>query len=379
MVCYVEADRCRMNTKVRPFYVVIKAVCLFVLINFVYALIAPPIAGISIYNAIVPGLERMPFGSGADPYTLTIDNADAMFAAHKISAEKASDEIRVALIGDSSIWGENLLPEDTLAAQWNRLNLQCDGKRLKFYNLGYPHPSIIKDLIFIEEVKEKQPDVILWFVTLNTLMNQYRINPFLTGNRVRALQLMDTYDIPFAPRSLLSQGANGFYEKTIVGQRSFLARWIKLQALSLVWLATGTDLHVAIMNHETPPADVRKSPNYRDLEPGADLSASLLLEALPAGHDLADGIPLVLVNEPIFVANGMHSDIRYNDLYPSWAYDQYRENVAAQAQTASLTYLDMWNVIPPKYFTDTPLHLNAEGERLLVEQLNPTLLTTVCP
>src|SRR5436189_2319643 len=118
--------------------------------------------------------------------------------------------------------------------------------------------------MFIEEVKEKQPDVILWFVTLNTLMIQYRINPFLTGNRERALQLMDTYDIPFAPRRLLSQGANEFYEKTIIGQRSFLARWIKLQALSLVWLATGTDLHVAIMNHETPPADVRRSPSYRD-------------------------------------------------------------------------------------------------------------------
>ena len=368
-----------MKSNVRPFYVVIKALCLFIVINVLYALIAPPIADISIYNTLVPGLERMPFGNSEDPYTLTIDNVDAMFAAHKISAKKASDEIRVALIGDSSIWGENLLQGHTLAGQWNQLNLQCNGKTVKFYNLGYPHPSVVKDLIFIEKVKDRQPDVILWFVTLNTLMNQYRINPFLTGNREQALQLMDAYDIPFAPRKTLSEGAGSFYEKTLVGQRSFLARWIKLQTLSLVWLATGTDLHAALSNLETPPTDVRKSPGYRDLEPGTDLRESLLLDAIDAGHVIAGDIPVVLVNEPIFVATGMNSDIRYNDLYPRWAYDQYREIVASQAQASYLTYLDMWNIIPPKYFTDTPLHLNAEGERLFAEQLSPALLSTVCP
>jgi hypothetical protein len=67
--------------------------------------------------------------------------------------------------------------------------------------------------------------LIIWFVTLNTLMNQYRINPFLTGNRERALQLMDAYNIPFAPRKTLAEGAGGFYQKTLVGQRSGLSRF----------------------------------------------------------------------------------------------------------------------------------------------------------
>jgi hypothetical protein len=75
----------------------------------------------------------------------------------------------------------------------------------------------------------------------------------------------------------------------------------------------------------------------------------------------------------------MNSDIRYNDLYPRWAYDLYREVVAAQARASSLTYLDLWKIIPPKYFTDTPLHLNVTGERLLAEQLSPSLLSTLCP
>jgi len=211
------------------------------------------------------------------------------------------------------------------------------------------------------------------------LMNQYRINPFLTGNRERALQMMDTYDIPFAPRNLLAENNGSFYQKTLVGQRSFLARWIKLQALGLVWSATDTDVHIPIKHSEVLPPDVIKDPNYRDLEPGSDLHESLLLTALHAGYDLAGETPMLLVNEPIYVATGMHSDIRYNDLYPRWAYDQYRDIVAAQARSNSWAFLDMWNTIPLEYFTDSGLHVNSNGERLLAEQLNPALLSMVCP
>jgi hypothetical protein len=380
MVGDIEIDRCCMNIKIRPAYVVIKTICFFVVINILYGLVTPPITKMSVYNTVIPGLERMPFDDSTNYYTVMVDDVDAMFAAHKISAKKKPDEIRVALIGDSSIWGENLSLEDTLAGQWNRLHQQCDGKTVKVYNLGYPHPSIIKDLMFIEKAKEEQPDAIVWFISLNTVTdNQNRVHPFLMDNSERALEIMDRYHIPFAPRKVLAGNKSSFYQRTLVGQRSFLARWIKLQALGLVWLATGKDLFTAPASFQAPSADVQNDPTYRDLEPGSDLKASLLLEAFPAGKNIAGGIPIVLVNEPVFVATGAHSDIRYNDLYPRWAYDQYRENLAAQAQTISMSYLDMWNVIPPQYFTDTPLHLNAEGEQLLMEKVNPALLAAICP
>ena len=369
-----------MNIKARPIYVLIKALCLFLLINILYALINPPIMYLSIYNTLVPGLERMPFGNSSDPYTVTIDNVDTLFASHNISAKKESNEIRVALIGDSSIWGDSLSSRVTLAAQWNQLGTECGGKQIKVYNLGYPHPSIIKDLIFIDEVKAKQPDVIIWFVTLNTLMNQDRLNPFLTGNRERVLQMLDQYNIPFAPRETLAENGAGFYQKTLMGQRSFLARWLKLQALGLVWSATGDDVHFPIKYSETPGSlDVIKDPNYRTLPPDSDLRESLLLTALDAGRQLAGKTPLLLVNEPIYVATGIHSEIRYNDLYPRWAYDQYRDILAAQAHLNSWAYLDLWNTIPLKDFIDTGLHLHPNGEKLLAEQLNPTLLSMVCP
>jgi hypothetical protein len=321
----------------------------------------------------------MPFGSYSDPYTVTVDNVDVMFAAHEISAPKAPNEIRVALVGDSSIYGESLLSGETLSGQWNQLGAQCNDKKIKVYNLGYPHPSIIKDLLFIDEAKDRKPDAIIWFVTLNTVMNQYRLNPFLTGNRERALQMMETYDIPFGPRKELSEQQTGFYQDTLVGQRSFLARWLKLQTLGLLWYTAGDDFHLEKGNLEIVSSDVKKDPNYRNMPPGTDLRESLLLDTLTAGHTVAGAIPVLLVNEPIFVANGMHSDVRYNDLYPRWAYDQYRGLLADQAQKNSINYLDLWSAVLPEYFTDTPLHLSKDGERLLAEQLNPKLLSMVCP
>jgi len=365
-----------MNNNIKPFSVFLKALILFLAINVLYGFIQPPIAGISIYNTMIPGLKRMPFGNSADPYTVTVDNADAMFAAHEISAEKSPNEIRVAVIGDSSVWGENLQNDETLTGQWNKQDLRCGDKTIRFYNLGYPHPSIIKDLIFIEETKPHQPDAIVWLVTLNTLFNQFRLNPFVVENRDRALSLMTTYSIPFAPQRALEEGHGGFYERTLIGRREFLARWLKLQTLGLVWTATGTDQHILVGQLPAMPHDVRKKPEYRDLSPDTDLNPLLLLSAIDAGYDLAGDTPMLLVNEPIFVADGQNSGIRYNDLYPRWAYDQYRQLLATSASVYN--YLDLWNVIPSEYFTDTPMHINADGERLLAEQITPSLIEMVC-
>jgi len=367
-----------MNNSVRPFAVFIKALSVFVLINVLYGLIQPPVADVSAYNSIFPGMKRMPFGISEDPFTVAMDDLDALFVSHEISAEKKPDEIRVALIGDSSVWGEGLFLSDTLSGQWNQLNPRCGGKTIKVYNLGYPHPSILKDLMFIEEAQERQPDAILWFVTLNTLMNQNRLNPFITANRARALQILNAYDFPYAPKKALSEMDEGFYQRTLLGQRSFLARWMKLQALGLIWSVTGKDRNDSPHQPAVISPDVKRDPGYRGMEPGSDLRASLLLGALEAGYDLAGETPLALVNEPIFVASGQNSAIRYNDLYPRWAYDQYRDIVAAHAQAASQTYLDLWDAVPPEFFFDPALYFNADGKRLLAERINPVLLSMVC-
>lgn len=106
-----------MTSRVRPFMVLFKALCLFVLFNLAYVLVKPPIAEISAYNVLLPGKARMPFDTGSDPLTVSVDNADVRFTSHAISGRKQPNEIRVALIGDSSVWGEGLSVPETLSAQ----------------------------------------------------------------------------------------------------------------------------------------------------------------------------------------------------------------------------------------------------------------------
>ncbi len=71
-----------------------------------------------------------------------------MMASHEISAaEKAADEYRVFVVGDSSAWGFLQHPQDTLAGLLDSRRLQLDGKQVRVYSLGYPSLSVLKDLL----------------------------------------------------------------------------------------------------------------------------------------------------------------------------------------------------------------------------------------
>jgi hypothetical protein len=96
--------------------IIIKGLLLFIIFNLLFALLQPRIGRFSAYNVIFPGRERLPFGeNSAKAYNLSLFDLDAMFASHEIGGdEKQSDEFRVILIGDSSVWGTLLKPEETL-------------------------------------------------------------------------------------------------------------------------------------------------------------------------------------------------------------------------------------------------------------------------
>ena len=368
-----------MKAHVRPLRLVVKALLLFALVNVAYAVIQPPVSRLSLYNVIFPGRIRFPFDDGSSLYTVMIDDAGAMLASHEVARPKPEDEYRVLLIGDSSIWGEMLPPQESISAQWNILNDQCKGKTIKFYNLGYPHPSVIKDLIILEESVDYDPDLIVWFTTLNSLIPR-RISAFMEANREDALRMMDEYDLAFPEKDALAQMTPSFYERTLIGRRSNLNRWFKLQMLGFVWSADGTDLDLqyAPETLEENSPDVESHVLYRQMEPTADLQKLMVFEAFAAGREIAGSIPILIVNEPMFIASGENSDLRYNKGYPRWAYDQYREAMQAEAIRSQWNYLDLWNTIPPEYFSDTALHLSAEGERLLIEQVDPLAQSLVC-
>lgn len=365
-----------MKTAFSPLRVLLKALCLFVIINILYAAVNPQISKVSAYNVIFPGRTRFPFGISGDPYTVSVESVDALFASHAISAAKTPKEFRVALIGDSSVWGENLRASDVISEQWNKLRLSCGDRTIKTYDLGYPHPSILKDLVILDKVVEYDPDLIIWFVTLNSLSSQ-RVNTFLEANPAQLSKLLSDYDIAFKEGQTLNASKPDFFEKTLVGQRSNLARLIKLQMLGIIWTATGADTHTSSEEH-LPDQNIDDNPRYHGLEPPDDLTDTLLFSALTAGQDIVNPVPVLIVNEPMFIANGGNGVVRYNLPYPRWAYDQYRDAIAVQAQKAKWNYLDLWNAVPPGYFSDAGLHLSTAGERVLIERLNPALQSIGC-
>lgn len=359
-----------MKNIVHPLRVLVKALCLFVVVNLVYALVNLQGANVSGYNVLFPGRTRLPFGISGDPYTVSVDDVDTMFASHLISAPKVAGEYRIVLIGDSSVWGEGLSAHQVISEQWNEMHVACGEKVVRAYDLGYPHPSVMKDVVILDKALEYEPDLVIWFVTLNTLISQ-RLNPFLAANIDRTVNLVNAHDIPFRQGRKLANESS-FFEKTLIGQRSNLARRIKLEMLGVIWTAAHADTN-PLAPEEPVNYDIGNDPRYRDMEPPTQIKDMLLFSALSAGQSMAGLTPVLIVNEPMFIAPGAETRVRYNAGYPRWAYDQYRKAIAAQAQSADWKYLDLWNVIPPQYFLDTSLHLGAEGERLLIEQLNPAL------
>jgi len=152
--------------------VLIKGLGLFIVFNLLWTLVdAPKLGTLSLYNHLFRGRERFPFGENpSESYNLSLYNLYAMFESMRLDAvEVPVDEFRVLVIGDSSTWGTLLRPEETLAGQLDALHLTAsDGRRVRFYNLGYPTLSLTKDLMVLQEAMQYQPDLILWPLTLES-------------------------------------------------------------------------------------------------------------------------------------------------------------------------------------------------------------------
>jgi hypothetical protein len=78
-----------------------------------------------------------------------------MFASHKLHrAEKQDDDFRILFIGDSSLWGTLLKPEETLAGRLDQQEMMINGKKRKLqtFNLAYPTLALSKDLLILNRV-----------------------------------------------------------------------------------------------------------------------------------------------------------------------------------------------------------------------------------
>ncbi len=357
--------------------IVLKAAVLFVLVNLAFAACRPldTLGRLSLYNTFIPGRERLPYGERpTEDYNLTLNNLPAMLASQAAAQPKADDEFRLLIIGDSGTWGWFLNARDQLAAQLNQLDLQtADGQRIVAYNLGYPVLSLTKDLLVLDQAMAFDPDLIVWPVTLQSLSRPTQLDhPLVQNNADQVRALISDYAIdldPADPRFV----DRTFLEETIVARRRDLADLLRLQSYGLSWAATGIDQAIP---DEIPlrATDLKDDLSWLGIESPRELTGSdVTLDVLQAGIDRTGDVPLLIVNEPMFISDGINSDLRYNAFYPRWAYDDFRVMLAETATAQGWNYTDLWDAIAPERFTDTPVHLDAEGTRQFAALLAPLI------
>ncbi len=354
--------------------VLLKALALFIIFNLVWMTVDLNFVGsLSAYGRLWRGRERLPYGeNSSESYNLSLYNLTAMLESHAVDADKPKDEFRVFVIGDSSTWGTLLRPEDTLAGQLNALGLTtADGRKVRFYNLGYPTLSLTKDLMILHAAisEDYAPDLILWPVTLESFPRDRQLDSPITANNLpRIRELQKDYglnlDVPADTRTTLQKA----FDRTIIGERRELADLARLQMYGILWSATGID--------QVYPSEY--TPAARDLEPditfngwqGPALDESMLsMDVLAAGVKAAGKVPVVIINEPILVSSGKNSDVRYNFYYPRWAYDGYREIMSTEAARQGWTYIDLWNLVGEECFTNSAIHLDKAGVAIELQQV----------
>ena len=350
-----------MQNKPRLIAVLIKASILFALFNFAFILTHNiPFGKLSLYNVVFPGRERFPFGETKESYNLSLFDLDAMFASHVLAGTtKTPDEYRVFLIGDSSVWGTLLTPEQTLAGQFDANPISACGKKVRAYNLGYPTISLTKDLMILDQAKEYQPDMIIWLTTLEAFPNDKQLaSPLVANNAKRIQRLITNYNLPIKPNdpALIQLSKQ---DQTFVSQRRTLADLIRLQIDGALWASTGID-QVYPKDYERAQTDLEASTDFHGLK---TLEDTLAIDVLDAGMSTAT--PTILVNEPMLISNGLNSDVRYNFFYPRWAYDAYRAQLTELATKQNWHYLDLWNLVPASEFTNSAIHLTPSGEAML--------------
>ena len=365
-----------MQSRIRLFPLVIKTILLFIFFNVAFLFISDmPLGKLSLYISVFPGRERFPFGETRESYNLSLFDVDAMFASHALAGrEKAPDEYRVLLIGDSSVWGTLLTPAQTLAGQINESASSACGKTVRAYNLGYPTISLTKDLMILDQAKQYQPDMVIWLTTLEAFPKDKQLtSPIVANNTERVQNLITNYrEASPWDQLLMNPGGPALvkrspWEQTFVSQRRAVADLLRLQIYGVLWASTGID-QIYPENYERAQTDLEANDDFHGLD---SLEDALAFDVLDAGMSI---IPdTILVNEPMLISDGRNSDIRYNFFYPRWAYDEYRQLLSEHAATRNWRYLDLWDLVPASEFTNSAIHLTPAGERLLANEISEAI------
>jgi len=218
-----------------------------------------------------------------------------------------------------------------------------------------------------------QPDMIVWLVTLESFPYDKQLFPPLVQHNPGPMQsLISNYQLRFDPNDP-SFVKESFWDRTLIGRRRALADLLRLQLYGVMWAATGVDQDYP-EKYERRQEDFDVDYSFHDLQPPHLTAADLAFDILDAGHAVGGGVPVLVVNEPMFISRGKNSDIRYNFFYPRWAYDDYHRLLAERAEARGWHTLDLGDVIEGSEFTNSAVHLTPKGSAQLGALVGPAIL-----
>jgi len=351
--------------------IIIKTILIILIINFGWIYFSKlPIGDVSLYNIVFDGRHRLPFGENPKKsYNLSLYNLDAMFASHEINKKQADiEDIHVVLIGDSSIWGFLQKPDNTLSGLLNKRFLE-DDKKIVFHNLGYPSISILKDLMIVDRALEYDPDLILWFVTLEALPKEKQLEiPIIENNPGIVNSIVEKYEL-----SEITLIEEKLIENTLWNQRRNISNLLNLQLYGILWDATGIDQEYPEKYNPAQRDFAKPSEQFYTVKPDDKLEDFLALEIIKNGVEKNKGIDFILINEPILISEGVNSAVQYNYYYPRWAYDRYRFIMKEFTQNNNIQYYDLWDLIPESEFTNSAIHFSEGAEKILANEITKVI------
>jgi hypothetical protein len=171
------------------------------------------------------------------------------------------------------------------------------------------------------------------------------------------------------------QQAVNWKDFTLIARRREMADILRLQIYGVMWAAAGIDQDYPA---EFTPAlrDFESDDGFYDFQPNHLQEDRLALGVIQQAVSTNPEIQFMLVNEPILIAEGENSDIRYNYYYPRWAYDQYRGLMQSYLDKLGINYNDLWDIVPQENFTNSAIHMDRAGEEILAERIASILKET---
>jgi hypothetical protein len=359
--------------------VLIKAIVLLIICDALLIALRVPTAidRWSIYRAFTPPTSRLGLALQiGDPAWWTLD---PLLAAHEIAQPKAPDEYRVILLGDSATFCLYCPTRESIPQALTDLGATIDGKQVRAYNLAYPGSDWLKDSLILKHALKYEPDAIVWLVTAKGSGDQ----PLPQEPEAHLITHLNAAELPALARAYnlttwetqRYADADAWYQQSIWTHGGRLREWLVLLARTIrsTLIQPGKDLTDDYLFPGPPVTSqpIRSIAEINSSLPGYDVMPNRQWDLLRAGQQMAReaSVPLLIVNEPIYVGGGANSDVNYNSFYERALYDRFRAALTDFVAQHDLHYLDLWNVQPPENFSNTSLHYNAEGNRLVADEI----------